>query len=36
MAIIGTAIRFIALFAMYRISNPKVVPLLPPEDEARK
>lgn len=31
MAIIGTAIRFLALLVMYKISNPKIVPLLPPE-----
>jgi hypothetical protein len=30
MAIIGTAIRVLALFVMYKISNPKIVPLLPP------
>jgi hypothetical protein len=35
MAIIGTAIRFLALFVMYRISNPKIMPLLPPEKVAQ-
>lgn len=34
MAIIGTAIRFLALFVMYKISNPKIMPLLPPEKSA--
>lgn len=32
MAIIGTAIRVLALLVMYKISNPKIVPLLPPEN----
>lgn len=34
MAIIGTAIRFLALLVMYKISNPKIMPLLPPEKNA--
>lgn len=33
MAIIGTLIRMLALFVMYKISNPKIMPLLPPEKE---
>lgn len=30
MALIGLAIRALALFVMYKISNPKIMPLLPP------
>lgn len=31
MAIIGTAIRALALLVMYKISNPKIMPLMEPE-----
>ena len=31
MAIIGTLIRVLALFVMYKISNPKIMPLQPAE-----
>jgi len=31
MAIIGLIIRGLALFVMYKISNPKIMPLSPPE-----
>ena len=34
MAIIGTAIRILALVVMYKISNPKIVPLLPPDNSS--
>jgi hypothetical protein len=30
MGLIGIAIRAVALFVMYKISNPKIMPLLPP------
>ena len=29
MAVIGVAIRFVALLVMFKISNPKIMPLLP-------
>jgi hypothetical protein len=35
MAIIGTLIRMLALFIMYKISNPKIMPLLPPQKESQ-
>lgn len=34
MAIIGVLLRIIALIVMYKISNPKIMPLLPPEPSA--
>lgn len=34
MAIIGTLIRMLALVVMYKISNPKIVPLLPPDNSS--
>lgn len=32
MAVIGLLIRALALLVMYKISNPKIMPLLPPEE----
>jgi hypothetical protein len=33
MAVIGAVIRFFALLVMFKISNPKIQPLLPPEQQ---
>lgn len=36
MAVIGVAIRALALFIMYMISNPKIMPLSPPLTQEEK
>lgn len=33
MAVIGVVLRFLALFVMYKISNPKIVDLMPPLED---